>query len=126
MTLAKTMTMKEDVLSDHLEAVALMVLVLLAPTTRGLSALMEPDPTTANARIPAHRLAPMEQLPFVWTAAPQLQGQSVQTSTLMWSFSGLKGGPTKTQPLTTELPEICLTYYWQKIGNFHRMRHWRK
>merc|ERR1711974_386254 len=88
-------------------------------TTRGLSALMEPDPTTANARIPAHRLAPMEQLPFVWTAAPQLQGQSVQTSTLMWSFSGLKGGPDpQTQPLTTELPEICLTYYWQKIGNF--------
>merc|ERR1712186_19888 len=144
-TLAKTMTMKEDVLSDHLVAVALMVLGLLArttsgqtlaltgprqpgfhlaqlgddqgvPTTRGLSALMEPDPTTANAGIPAHRLAPMEQLPFVWTAAPQLQGQSVQTSTLMWSFSGFKkGGPTKTQPLTMELPEICLTYYWQKM-----------
>ena len=30
------------------------------------------------------------------------------------------GGPTKTQPLTTELPEICLTYYWQKIGKFHQ------
>merc|ERR1712061_214731 len=71
MTLAKTMTMKEDVLSDHLVAAALMVLGLLArttsdqtlaltgprqpgshlaqpgddqgvPTTRGLSALMEP------------------------------------------------------------------------------------
>ena len=35
MTLAKTMTMKEDVLSDHLEAVALMVLGLLARTTSG-------------------------------------------------------------------------------------------
>ena len=35
MTLAKTMTMKEDVLSDHLVAVALMVLGLLARTASG-------------------------------------------------------------------------------------------
>merc|ERR1719266_1060321 len=117
MTLAKTMTMKEDVLSDHLEAVALMVLVLLAPTTRGLSALMEPDPTTANARIPAHRLAPMEQLPFVWTAVPQLQGQSVQTSTLTWSFSGLKKGgnsnPTTYHGTTGDLFNIVLAENWK-------------
>jgi len=62
-----------------------------APTTRGPHALMAPDLTTASAKTQAHPLALMEQSLFALMVALQLQGQSVQTTTLMWSFSGLKG-----------------------------------
>ena len=52
MTLAKTMTMKEDVLSDHLVAVALMVLVLLARTTSGQTlALTDPPQPGGQKRV---------------------------------------------------------------------------
>ena len=52
MTLAKTMTMKEDVLSDHLEAVALMVLGLLARTTSGQTlALTDPPQPGGQMRV---------------------------------------------------------------------------
>merc|ERR1712212_1198157 len=61
------------------------------PTTRGPHALTAPDLTTASAKTQAHPLALMEQSLFALMVALLLQGQSVQTTTLMWSFSGLKG-----------------------------------
>ena len=51
MTLAKTMTMKEDVLSDHLEAVALMVLVLLARTTSGQTLALTDPPQPGGQKM---------------------------------------------------------------------------
>merc|ERR1712037_464860 len=62
-----------------------------ARTTRGLSALTAPDPTTASVKTQAHRPAPMEPPQPALTEASRLQDQSVQTP-LMWSFSELRGG----------------------------------
>ena len=53
MTLAKTMTMKEDVLSDHPEAVALMVLGLLARTTSGQTLALTDPPQPGGQKIVA-------------------------------------------------------------------------
>merc|ERR1719295_632949 len=62
-----------------------------APTTRDPHALMAPDLTTASAKTQAHPLARMEHSLSALMVAAQLQSQFVQTTTLMWSFSGLKG-----------------------------------
>merc|ERR1712027_6149 len=61
-----------------------------APTTKDLSALMEADLTMGSARTQAQQHALMGLLQSVQMAAPQLQSQCVQT-TLMWSFSELRG-----------------------------------
>merc|ERR1719175_577214 len=62
-----------------------------APTTRDQRALMATDLTMASAKIQAHPPARMEQSLSALMVAPQLQSQSAQTTTLMWSFSGLTG-----------------------------------
>merc|ERR1719391_980752 len=62
-----------------------------APTTRDQPALMATDLTMASAKTQANPPARMEQSLSALMVAPQLQSQSVQTTTLMWSFSGLKG-----------------------------------
>merc|ERR1712037_269476 len=61
-----------------------------ARTTRGLSALTAPDPTTASVKTQAHRPARMEPPQPALTKAPQLQDQFVQTPST-WSFSELRG-----------------------------------
>merc|ERR1719234_168668 len=62
-----------------------------APTTKGLSALMAPDPTTASAKTQTDPPAPMELLLSALTVALLPQSQFVQTP-LTLSFSELKGG----------------------------------
>merc|ERR1719180_252539 len=64
-----------------------------APTTKGLSALMAPDPTTGSAKTQTDPPAPMELTLSVPMEARLPQSQSVQTP-LMLSFSGLKGRTT--------------------------------
>merc|ERR1719391_596464 len=62
-----------------------------APTTRDRPALMATDLTMASAKTQANPLAQMEHSLSALMVALQLQSQFVQTTTLMWSFSGLKG-----------------------------------
>merc|ERR1712126_187729 len=69
-----------------------------ARTTRGLSVPMAPDPTTASVKTQANQPAQMELPHYALTVASQLQDQSVQT-TLMWSFSELRGEPLIKEPL---------------------------
>merc|ERR1712192_331610 len=137
MTMTMTMTIDSDVLVV-LPAVALMGLyhharttrdqthVLTAPhrprfhlarlegghdalTTKGLSALMAPDPTTGSAKTPTDPHAPTELILSALTAALLPRSQFVQTP-LTLSFSGLKGGTTY-QGTTGDL----VTWYWQQI-----------
>merc|ERR1712223_489641 len=61
-----------------------------APTTKDLSALMGADLTMGSARTQAQLHALIGLRRSVQMAAPQLQSQCVQT-TLMWSFSELRG-----------------------------------
>merc|ERR1712222_172922 len=88
MTMTMTMTTDSDVLVVH-PAAALMGLDHRAPTTRGPSALMAPDPTTGSAKTQTDPPAPMELLLSALTAALLPQSQFVQTP-LMSSFSELK------------------------------------
>merc|ERR1719180_44689 len=62
-----------------------------APTTKGLSALMAPDPTTGSAKTQTDPPAPMEPILSAPMAALLPRSQSVQAP-LTLSFSGLKGG----------------------------------
>merc|ERR1712130_443891 len=96
MTMTWAMTTDLDV-TEGLHEVALMDLEHLARTTRGLSAPMAPDPTTASVKTRAHQPAQMELPHYALTVASQLQDQSVQT-TLMWSFSELRGKSLIKEP----------------------------
>merc|ERR1711951_5089 len=60
-----------------------------APTTRDRHALMATDLTMGSAKTQAHPPAQMEQSLSALMVVLQLQNQSVQTTTLMSSFSGL-------------------------------------
>merc|ERR1719180_571791 len=86
-----------------------------APTTKGLNALMAPDPTTGSAKTPTDPPAPMELLLSALTAARLPQSQCVQTP-LTLSFSGLKGGTTY-RGTTGDLFYMVLAANWHLQEN---------
>merc|ERR1712172_143730 len=86
-----------------------------APTTKGLSALMAPDPTTGSAKTQTDPTAPMELILSALTAALLPRSQSVQAP-LTLSFSGLKGG-TGYQGTTGDLVYMVLAANWHLQDN---------
>merc|ERR1711970_689979 len=86
-----------------------------APTTKGLNALMAPDPITGSAKTQTDPPAPMELLLSVLMAALLHQSQCVQTP-LMSSFSELKGG-TAYQGTTRDLFYMVLAANWHLQDN---------
>merc|ERR1712181_92572 len=82
-----------------------------ALTTKGLSAPMDPDPTTGSAKTQTDPPAPMELILSALTAARLPQSQFVQTP-LTLSFSGLKGRTTY-RGTTGDLFYIVLAENWQ-------------
>jgi len=86
-----------------------------APTNKGLSAPMAPDPTTGSAKTQTDPHAPTELLLSALTAARLPQSQFVQTP-LMLSFSGLKGG-SAFQGTAGDLFYMVLASNWHEQEN---------